>query len=406
MSNPLKFCFVTTFYPPHNLGGEGLAVYRLANLLARNGHLVDVFYCLDSFQVLRQYPLKGDFPNHPDIKINLLKSPLGILSPLLTQQTGYPFFKKELIEKLKHNNYDVIHYHNMSLIGLKTMIYGSAVKLCTIHDHWLLCPMHALWKFNREVCTAKSCTLCQIAGGKPPQLWRHTNLLKKSLEKVDCFIAPSQYVLKKHLDSGLKIPFVHIPHFLPSSEVKEKSDAKKRSERPYFLFAGRLNKIKGVQNLIPVFKKLTEYNLLIAGEGEYSRNLLELAENYPNIIFSGGLSQEELREKYKNAEAVIVPSICLETFGLITIEAFAQKTPVIVNNLGALPEIVEKGNGGFVYNNQEELIELIHKIAQNKSLRDELGENGYQSIEKYWSEAVHLREYLGLIESLQAKKDL
>lgn len=405
MAEPLKFCFVTTFYPPHNAGGEGLAIYRLANLLAQKGHFIDIFYCLDSFRVLRKYPLKGDFPNHPNIRINVLKSRFAILSPLFTQQTGYPFFKQELLKRLETGDYDVIHYHNMSLIGIKTTGYGQAVKLYTLHDHWLICPMHALWKFDREVCTTKSCLGCQLAGGKPPQFWRYTKLLEKSLESVDCFIAPSKYILDKHLASGLEIPVIHIPHFLPLSEnIEPFPPAEEKNERPFFLFVGRLSKIKGLQVLISVFKGLPEFDLLIAGEGEYGENLSKSAANSPNIQFLGGLDEDRLRSLYRRTAALIVSSLSPETFGLIVIEAFAQKTPVIVNNLGALPELVEESKGGFIYNNRDELIEYIRKLAQNPSLRDELGQNGYQAVLKYWSAEIHLKEYLNLIENLRLQK--
>ena len=406
MNKTLKFCFITTFFPPHNVGGEGMAIYRLANLLAQKGHFVDVFYCLDSYRILQKHPLKGDFPVHPNIKIYPLKSFAGIFSPLLTQQTGFPFFKNDLVKKLKTENYDVIHYHNMSLIGFKTISYGKVTKLFTIHDHWLICPMHALWKFNREVCQKKSCLQCQIREGKPPQLWRYTNSLPKSLLEVDCFIAPSKYILEKLLESGLKIPIKQIPHFLPTNEIKMDLTDEKIYSRPYFLFVGRLNKIKGVQNLIPVFKKLPEFDLLIAGEGEYQETLINLADNSQNIKFLGGVSPQNLKSLYKNATAVVIPSICPETFGLTTIESFAMKTPVIVNNLGALPEIVEKSNAGFIFDGETKLTEAILKLGNNSSLRDELGKNGYAAFLEYWSEDAHLSQYLNLIEELGQQKQL
>ncbi|NIT99681.1 MAG: glycosyltransferase, partial [Nitrosopumilaceae archaeon] len=53
----------------------------------------------------------------------------------------------------------------------------------------------------------------------------------------------------------------------------------------------------------------------------------------------------------KSSLALLVSSICYEVFGIIIIEAFAQRTPVIVNNLGALPEVVQQSGGGYVYNN-------------------------------------------------------
>ena len=406
MDKPLKFCMVTTFYPPYNFGGDGMYIYRLTNELARLGHHVDVIHCEDAYTILEKKGPKGNFPNHPNVRVERLKSKAGFLSPLLTQQTGVPFFKSELKRKLETNQYDVIHYHNMSLIGITALSYGSAVKLYTTHEHWLVCPMHVLWKFNREVCTTRSCTLCQLAGKRPPQLWRHTGLLEKMLRHIDYFISPSRFTLKKHLELGLNIPITHIPYFLPKpKEEAGNTSSQNVTERPFFLFVGRLEQIKGVQNLIPIFKEREEYDLFVAGDGEYKANLMEMAGDAPNIKFLGRLDQAELRSLYHSAKAVIVPSICFETFGIIIIEAFSMKTPVIVNNLGALPEVVEDSGGGIIYNDRNELIQAMDKLAQLPSLRDELGKKGYEAYLKYWTEDAHIVQYFDLIERIKNKSE-
>ena len=101
---------------------------------------------------------------------------------------------------------------------------------------------------------------------------------------------------------------------------------------------------------------------------------------------------------------MIVPSICFETFGIIIIEAFSMKTPVIVNNLGGLPELVEDSGGGFIYNDQNELLTAMNKLATNAALRSELGCNGYEAYLKYWTEDAHMAQYFNLIEKIQEKK--
>lgn len=406
MNKPLKFCMVSTFYPPYNFGGDGLHIYRLSNELAKKGHTVDIFHCEDSFLMMNGKPPTGDFPNHENIKVHGLRSGKGFLSPLLTQQTGRPFFKSKIKKALDENNYDVIHYNNMSLIGITALSYGSpgAVKLYTTHEHWLVCPMHVLWKFNREVCIEKECLKCQLAGKRPPQLWRQTGLMEKNLKYVDRFLSPSRFTVKKHLEMGLRIPIEQMPYFLPEPKDTENLPPTENVSRPYFLFVGRLEYIKGVQNLIPVFKHHPQYDLLIAGGGEYEETLKKQAEGIENIKFLGRLDQRSLQSLYKSAIAVIVPSICFETFGIIIIEAFSLKTPVITNNLGALPEVVEDSGGGFIYNNDNELVATMDKLASDSALRNELGEKGYRAYIKYWNEEAHLEKYLGLIANLQAEK--
>lgn len=407
MTKPLKFCMISTFYPPYNFGGDGMHIYRLSNELARRGHTVDIFHCEDAFLMMNggKTPT-GNFPNHENITVQGLKSNKGFLSPLLTQQTGRPFFKGAIKKALEENNYDVIHYNNMSLIGITALSYGSgeAVKLYTAHEHWLVCPMHVLWKFNREVCTEKECLKCQLLGKRPPQIWRQTGLMDKMLKHIDRFLSPSRFTLRKHLEMGLDIPIEQMPYFLPAPTETENLPIDENVSRPYFLFVGRLEYIKGVQNLLPVFKNNPQYDLLIAGDGIYKENLVKQAEGIENIKFLGRLDQKRLQSLYKSAIAVIVPSICYETFGIIIIEAFSLKTPVITNNLGALPEVVEDSGGGFIYNNDEELVAAMNKLASDSKLRNELGAKGYEAYLKYWDENAHLDKYLGLIAVLQEKK--
>lgn len=401
MQKPLRFCMVSTFYPPYSFGGDGMHIYRLSNELARRGHSVDVFYCEDSFVMMNGSHPTAEFPNHERVTLRPLKSGVGILSPLITQQTGIPFFKGDLKKALQEDKYDVIHYNNMSLIGIKALGYGSAVKLYTAHEHWLVCPMHVLWKYNREVCTKKSCFRCQVRGKRPPQIWRGTGLMDRMLKHVDCFLSPSRFTLQKHLEMGLDIPIRQMPYFLP--KPVENGEVKTSDRPPYFLFVGRLEYIKGVHNLIEVFRHRPDFELLIAGDGEYRTNLEKQAEDCTNIKFLGRLPQEGLADLYRNATAVIVPSICYETFGIIIIEAFSHKTPVIVNDLGALPEVVEDSDGGYIYRSDEELVAAMEKLAADRKLRDELGEKGHRAFMKYWNEDPHIEQYLGLIESIQER---
>lgn len=378
-------------------------IYRLSNELAKRGHSVDVFHCEDSFRLLSKNPPSGDFPNHQNVKVLGLKSATGMLSPLLTQQTGAPLFKRQIKTALTSGDYDVIHYHNMSLIGITALAYGSAVKLYTAHEHWLVCPMHVLWKFNREVCETKSCFACQLAGGRPPQLWRYTGLMDRMLKHVDCFLSPSRFTLRKHIDMGFNRPIKQMPYFLNTPEAK--GEPKPRdNQKPYFLFVGRLEYIKGVQNILPVFEDQDRFELRVAGEGNYRGELEKIAGDSPNIKFLGRQSQDALQDLYKNAIAVIVPSICYETFGIIVIEAFSRKTPVIVNDLGALPEVVEDSDGGFVYGTREELIAAMQKLADDRELRDKLGANGFAAFMKYWNEDAHIERYLGLVDQLMAER--
>jgi glycosyltransferase involved in cell wall biosynthesis len=408
MTERLRFCMITTFYPPQSFGGDGEYVWQLSNELARRGHHVTVIHCVDSFEALSGRKAGVPYENHPNVEVHGLKSGYGFLSPLATQQTGYPLFNSGRIRGILSDGFDIIHFHNISLVGgPKVLEYGSGIKLYTTHEYWLLCPTHVLMKYNRAPCTERRCLACQLAHGRPPQLWRYTDLMKNSLVHLDAIISPSRFTKKLHEDSGLTTPIIHIPHFAPrpaDASGQDRSGAGASGGKPYFLYVGRIEKLKGVQTLIPAFRGYGKADLLIAGKGEYEARVRKLAKGADNIRFLGHLSRERLGELYRDAAALIVPSIAYEISTLVVFEAFREKTPVIVNDIGGLPEIVEESGGGFVYGSERELIDSMDRILDEPGLRDDLGLKGHEKYLEKWNADAHLKSYLELIAELRREK--
>ena len=141
-----------------------------------------------------------------------------------------------------------------------------------------------------------------------------------------------------------------LPYFLPDVEAPlPAAQGTSPHERPYFLFVGRLEKIKGLDDVIPLFREAGNTDLLIAGDGEYGAHLRELAGDAPRVKFLGRLTPDALRRYYQHALALVVPSVCFETFGIILIEAFRQGTPVIARRIGPFPEIIDRAGGGLLF---------------------------------------------------------
>jgi len=397
---------VTTFYPPYNFGGDGIFVQRLSNELARRGHRVDVIHCVEAYRVLARCEPERDYEDHPNVSVHGLRSPFGFLSPLATQQTGFPFFKSARIREILKRGFDVIHFHNISLIGGPIILgYGNSVKLYTIHEYWLGCPTHLLFRFKRAICHRPHCFLCSLTYGRLPQWWRYFGLLETMVKHVDAFIAPSRFSKEKHHQMGLNAPIVHLPNFYPDEEASAptpKQVVVKAQDRPYFLFVGRLKKIKGLQTLIPVFRGYGRAKLLIAGRGSHERQLRQLAVGCVNIKFLGHMSQWELVALYRQAVAAIVPSLSYEVFPQVIIEAFKQETPVVARNLGAMPEIIKESGGGFVYDTEDELVGAMNKLLTDSSCRREMGLRGNRAFQRRWTPEAHLRRYFALIREVSS----
>jgi len=405
MSRSLRFCMVTTFYPPYNFGGDGVFVQQLTQELARRGHQVEVIHCTDSYRLLAGREPEPSDPDHPDVTVHRLRSPFGFLSPLATHQTGLPLFKSARIQEILARGFDVIHYHNPSLVGGPgVLVDGTAVKLYTLHEYWLVCPTHMLFKYGRAPCTRPHCFACTLAHRRPPQLWRYSAMIRKAVEHVDVFIAPSQFVRDKHREMGLDVPIVVLPFFTARKHATTLDPGGPPEATPYFLFVGRLERLKGLQTLIPVFRRYERARLLVAGTGRYETTLRRMAAGAPNIVFLGHQSGEPLCRLYAGAVALIVPSLWYEIFGLVILEAFAQGTPAIVRNIGGMPEIIKESGGGFVYETETDLVTAMDRLLTEPVLRTALGVRGSQAIRQRWSANAHIERYLALVAELAARR--
>jgi glycosyltransferase involved in cell wall biosynthesis len=322
---------LTTFYPPHNFGGDGMGVQRLSRALVKRGHHVTVIHDVDAFNSLRRGPEPKEQPEPEGLEVVRLRSGMGTLSPILTQQTGNPIANGRQIRKiLDEGNFDVVNFHNISLVGGPGLLSygGDAVKLYMAHEHWLVCPMHVLWRHGRELCTGRECLKCTLTHKRPPQLWRYTGYLERQLDNVDAFIAMSEFSRNKHHEFGFPKPMEVLPYFLPDPEGPPPLSSAPQPEtaaqtsphpRPYFLFVGRLEKIKGLDEVIPLFRDYSGADLVIAGDGEHASVLRALGEGMPNVRFLGRVAPDDLRRYYRHAVGFIVPSVCFDTFGNILI---------------------------------------------------------------------------------------
>ena len=210
-------------------------IYRLAHALGDEGHSVDVVHCVDSYHLLHPAKPPIEFASHPNVTTHGLKSNYKWLSPFMTQQTGRAFLKRRTLREIfASKNYDVVHYHNISLLGPEVLTFepagNRAVKMYMTHEHWLVCPTHVLWKFGERPCESPECFRCTIKAKRPPQLWRYTNYLHDASKHVDQFVSPSRFTAEMHAERGFPQPVAHLPYFIDRVDEDWKNPAPRPQE--------------------------------------------------------------------------------------------------------------------------------------------------------------------------------
>lgn len=405
----LRICMVTTFYPPYSFGGDAIGVQRLSHALVRQGHDVTVVHDEDAFRALH----RGTVPDRPaldddeGVKVIRLRSRFGVLSSLLVQQFGRPVLHAARLRALlAPGQWDVVNFHNISLIGGPGILHypTDAVTLYMAHEHWLVCPTHVLWRYRRERCDQRECLRCQMVYRRPPQLWRYTGALERGLRRVDSVIAMSEFSRVKHREFGLQREMEVLPYFLPpvadGPPIREASP----HGRPFFFFAGRLELIKGLDDVLPAFAKYPEADLVIAGDGDHGPALRAQARGMSNVHFLGRLEPELLADYYHHALATIVPSVCFETFGIVLIEAFRQGSPVLARRVGPFSEILERAGAGELFETSEELLGALRRLREDPARRAQLAAAGRQAVERHWTEAAVVPAYLDLVKNAASRR--
>ena len=421
---PLRFCHVTTFYPPYSFGGDAVDVQRWAHALARRGHDVTVVHDVDAFAALdhsgspsqARAPAPtvggaaavagGDSGHTPSIepegvRVIGLRSPVGALSPALTHQVGRPVVHSRRLRRLLANGaFDVVNFHNVSLVGGPGVLgYGDALKLYTAREHWLVCPTHVLWRHGREPCTGRQCLRCVASYHRPPQVWRYTGALERSLRHVDAFIVLSEFSRAKHAEFGFSRAMEVIPSFAPDAPAPATPAP---APAPYFLFAGRLERLKGLDDVLPLFTDgRVDADLLVAGTGEHEPELRALAGGSPRVRFLGRVPADELGRLFAGAVAVVVPSIGYETFGVVIVEALRVGTPVVARRLGPFPEII--GDAGELFSTTGELQRVLTRLLDEPATRAAYAERAAARFRAFYREDVVVPQYLELVARVAAR---
>jgi len=398
----VSFCLVTTFYPPANFGGDGVHVYQLAHGLAKRGHRVRVVHNPAAYDLLGGAGKEIDAGSTEGIEV--VADVGGKVGAAVTYLTGRPLVGRNRLTELM-SGFDVVHFHNPSLLGGPGALgMGSGIRLFTTHEHWLLCPTHVLYRYGREVCTRKTCFTCTLSYHRPPQLWRGGDLLDRSIDHVDALLCPSRFTAALHRERFPSARIEVVPLAAPEREEPDTgAPTAAEEDSTFFLYAGRLETIKGVDRLIDAFRGVRGARLLIAGEGTQRAELERQSVGVPSIEFLGRLPRGEVLALCRRARAVVVPSVGYETFGGVALEAMTMGTPCVVRDLGPLPELIEDG-GGVVFADDEELARVLQRLVADKAEAARMGAEGRAVAASRFSTPRFFDRYFGIVEDLAAAK--
>ncbi len=389
-------------YPPNYNAGSEVYSQSICNELAKH-HKVSVF-------------TREENPYSPDFAIRKVKQNNNLDFYFVNNPQGKDGYRHKqidenfakLISEIKPDITHIGHLNHLST-GLVDELNKQNIPIVfTIHDFWLMCPRGQFLtrsigeENNFQLCSgqqdqkcASDCYKVYFSGREADEQsdteqwsnWTHQRMIetKSIVDKVDLFIAPSNY-LRNRFITDFAIPenkIIYLDYGFPTEYLTQ---TEKSLEKKNFTFGyiGTLIPAKGLNQLIEAFNKIEESaTLKIFGrENGQSTNALKLlAECSQNKIeFSGEYINHNLaNDVFSKVDCIIVPSIWAENSPLVIHEAQSCKVPVITADYGGMKEYVQHKVNGllFEHRNVNSLLEQMKFAVANKHLLKKYGERGY-----------------------------
>lgn len=402
----------------HPLGGAETYYLELSKLLRKKGHEVAHF----SMHHKKNLPSRWSkyFLENISFKNVYPKDSLRVFRRMI-----YSFeAKRKIASLLDEFHPDIAHVHNIyyhiSPSILTELKRRGIPVVYTVHDYHLLTPNVVFYhngsiceiskkrKFYKAVfhkCVADS-YFASFAPAITLQIQHFLGLYEKN---VDYFIAPSRFMREKLIEYGFdRKKIIYLPNFVDTDNF-QKTPIKTKGG--YVLFFGQLLEHKGVQVLIKAAAKTPDIEYKIAGNGKYKKTLIGLARKYrlKNVEFLGKLEGKKLENVISRARFCVLPSLWPENCPMTILEAFSLKKTVIASNIGGIPEIVEDGKNGLLFEagDSNELTEKILFLWNNPKLSIKIGGAGRRTVADSFGPEKHYRRltmiYKKSINSLGGK---
>ena len=174
-------------------------------------------------------------------------------------------------------------------------------------------------------------------------------------------------------------------------------------------YIGRLEKEKGLVTMIKGFARTKTVSLplvlKIAGTGTMEQELKDLVRRlqFPNVEFLGFKQEKELEHLTGNAKAIVIPSEWYENYPFSGLEAMAYGKPIIASRIGGIPEQVDDGVTGFLFEPFNEK-DLARKVDMLNSLPakeiEQMGHRARKKVETINDRNVYLKKMLEIYEEL------
>lgn len=395
----MKILLVNKFLYPK--GGAETYVFKLGKILEAHGHEVQYFGMQDERNIVGNKI--NAYPKSLDLKKNSIKNLFSTFKIISSSEA-----RKKIRKVLYDFEPDVVHFNNIHFYLTPSIIdetgrYRKKTKkdlkiIYTAHDYQLICPSHGLFDVNITPCEkcihgkywscfktkcVKNSRIKSLIGVMEAYHWKK----RKAYSYIDTIICPSEFLKRKHdIQERYRNKTVTIHNFI------DKVEEKQVEKEGYVLQLGHLSKEKGVYTVLEVCKKMPNVKFVFAGYGE----AVDAINKVQNAEYVGFKKGEELELLIRKAALTLCPSQCYENCPFSVIESQMYLTPVVGSNVGGIPELIEQGRTGEIFEsgNPDDLEKKIRYILETPSVLQEYTNNcksvAIETPESYYQKLITL----------------
>ncbi len=370
-----------------------LVTMTMAQALAERGHRVTVFARMENSEAeefsVRDDEADLDMDESRRVRVVRVVHNLSHISHFRLEYDN-PFLNQVFHRVLTDTRPDIVHIQHIghlsgNLIQIAAQL-GYPVVL-SLHDFFFACYRIHLIDNHARLCPGpdrgERCVACLQAETSAEEARRRFRYFEQLLHIPQRVIVPSRFLADRmqelfpFLKQRLRIV---APGILPGRQTRREDHKDRQPGRLTVLFIGVLTPHKGAHVLVAAAQGLPVGSIAISLYGNrvaawraYADQLETDAAGL-SIRFCGAYTHDQLSAILAQHDVLVVPSLCEETFSLVTREALQAGLPVIAANHGALPEVIQDGVNGLLFEpeNADDLRRCLERLRTDTRLREQL----------------------------------
>jgi glycosyltransferase involved in cell wall biosynthesis len=350
-------------------GGEESVIDEEKRVLQDNGHSV-IQFIKNSKEIdgLTKFELAGLFFNQRrSTKIKNEFQQLITIEPpdVCHVHNVYPLITPVVYEVCQAMEIPVVQtLHNYKMICTSSLLFreGEVCEKCMSKSLYNSIK-HKCYK-NSYIATGIQADSIQYHRGK--QTWN------KAISRYVCL---TEFQRGKLVEGGMDFDKMVVkPNFLQNIDYAA-------SEGNYFLFVGRLDKAKGLDFLIELFKRNTTSQFKLIGECDDP----SIFSEFNNVEYLGPQERSSVQEYIAESKAIIFPSKYYEGMPMVILEAFSFGKPVVAHNIGAMSSMINHEVNGLKFENVVEFDQAIQRLEVDDELYKKTSGNALKDFEQNYN---------------------